>query len=109
MQEDTYILIKGIHFLRGKTGEDTNGVKFDPSRLLADGNSKINYAVEESVLELDPLGMSHVLHTEQVEAISILARSAKNGSVGLHNFYLMPKCCLIQYVFFYVLTEQMSF
>ena len=28
------LLIKGIHFLRGKTGEDTNGVKFDPSRLL---------------------------------------------------------------------------
>ena len=28
------LLIKGIHFLRGKTGEDTNGVKFAEALLL---------------------------------------------------------------------------
>ena len=69
---------------------------------LADGNSNFNSALKESLLELDTLGMSHVLHTEQVEAISTLARSAKNGSAGLNNFYLMPKYMLLNPIrFFY--------
>ena len=35
------LLIKGIHFLRGKTGEDTNGVKFAKALLLL--GEKINW------------------------------------------------------------------
>ena len=50
---------------------------------MADLNSNFNSAVEASVLELDRLGMSRVIHNEKVKAISTLvirtrfARSTK--------------------------------
>ena len=39
---------------------------------MADRNSHFNSALEERLLELERLGMLHVLHTEQVRAISTL-------------------------------------
>ena len=39
---------------------------------MVDVNSNFNSAVEASLLELEWLGMSHVLHNEKVKAISTL-------------------------------------
>ena len=43
-----------------------------PNSEMADVNSNFNSAVEASLLELEQLGMSRVLHNEKVEAIFTL-------------------------------------
>ena len=71
---------------------------------MMDINSNFDSAIEASLLELEQLGMSCVLHNEKVKAISTpiirtrFARSTKTYT----TFYLMPKCCLFQYVFFWL-------
>ena len=88
---------------------------------MADVRAIFNSAVKTSLLEL--LGMLRVLRNEKVKAISTLASGQDLLAVLKRyrmHFYLMPKCCLFQYVFFslagrlcsggfYVLTNQMWF
>ena len=54
-----------------------------------DGNLNIYSALEESLLELERLGMSRDLRTEQVKVYTGIgtrfAGSAKKGSVALHQ------------------------
>ena len=85
---------------------------------MADVRAIFNSAVETSLLEL--LGMLRVLRNEKVKAISTLASGQDLLAVlkRFPHFYLMPKFCLFQYIFFslagrlcsggfYVLTNQM--
>ena len=67
---------------------------------MADVRAIFNSAVETSLLEL--LGVSRVLRNEKVKAISTLASGQELLAVlkRYPHFYLRPKCCLFQYVFF---------
>ena len=90
-----------------------------PIAEMADVNWNFNSAVEGSLLELEQLGMSHVLHNEKVKAISTLVirtrfgRSTKTYTtftscqmllVPIRFFFLAIRLCSRG---FYVLTEQM--